>query len=106
MRKEQCGGFRLPRTESAPRRLSSRFYRGAQLLNMARNHDNFYYLCGMLEGYFHQDCHDDGETNEDIVDEYIKTSWPYERLGLRADIQRFLHRQPEDAFDAMLNFFR
>ena len=71
---------------------------------MSRNHDDYYYLDGML-GYFHQDAYSFGDTNEDIIAEYIKTNWPYDRLGLRADIQRFLHRQPDDSFDAMIKIF-
>jgi hypothetical protein len=71
---------------------------------MSRNHDGYYYLDGML-GYFHQDCAMNGETVEDIINEYIKTNWPYDRLGLRADIARFLHRHPDDPFDAMVKLF-
>jgi CdiI immunity protein len=71
---------------------------------MSRNHDDYYYLSGML-GYFHQDAHIFGDTNDDIIAEYIKTSWPYERLGLRADIERFSRKHPNDSFDAMTNLF-
>ncbi len=73
---------------------------------MSRNYDSYYYLDDMLGSYFHQDCYDDDETVEDIVAEYIKAAWPYERLGLRADIERFLHRYPNDPLDAMRKFFR
>lgn len=72
---------------------------------MSRNHDAYYYLDAMLGGYFHQDCYDDGQTVEDIINEYIKTNWPYTRLGLRADIERLLHLHPSDAFDAMNRLF-
>ena len=59
----------------------------------------------MLGGYFHQDCYDDDETVEDIIAECIKSNWPHTRLGLRADIERFLHRHPDDPLDAMRSLF-
>ncbi|MBL8310195.1 MAG: hypothetical protein JNL19_07225 [Burkholderiales bacterium] len=72
---------------------------------MSINHDAFYYLQNLLGGYFHQDCFEFGQTVDDIVDDYIDTNWPYDRLGLRADIQRLLHLHPDDTFDAMDRLF-
>jgi hypothetical protein len=72
---------------------------------MAHDHGGYHYLNDLLSGYFHQDCYDDGATNDDIVNEYVKTNWPYDRLGLRADIERFLHAHPDDSFDEMKRIF-
>ncbi len=68
-------------------------------------HDAYYYLDHILGSYFHQDCLDDGQTVEAIIADYIKTHGPYDRLGLRADIQRLLHMHPDDPFDAMEKLF-
>jgi CdiI immunity protein len=72
---------------------------------MSNDCDSYHYLPEMLGGYFHQDCYAAGVTNDDIIDEYIKTNWSYDRLGLRADIERLLHLHPDDAFDAMRRMF-
>jgi hypothetical protein len=51
------------------------------------------------------DCYVDCASNEDIVREFIQTNWLYERLSLRADIERLLYLRAEDLFDAMKSFF-
>ena len=51
--------------------------------------------------YFHKDCYANGDTNDEIVEAYIRSNWPYQRLGLRADIERFLHENANDALDAL-----
>lgn len=53
--------------------------------------DDFPYLRDLLGGYFHQDAFASGETVEEIVREFEGSSWEYQRLGVRADIQRLLH---------------
>jgi hypothetical protein len=50
------------------------------------------YLTDLLGGYFHQDAFDDGETDDDIIREFVATSHAYQRLGVRADAQRFVHQ--------------
>lgn len=60
-------------------------------------HDETYpYLSDLLGGYFHQDAWADGATVESIIEEYKRTSWPYEQLGTRADLQRLLHLHDDD----------
>lgn len=54
------------------------------------------YLFALLGGYFHQDAWDEGDTVEDIIEEYKRTSQPYEQLGARADIARYLDRHQDD----------
>lgn len=48
------------------------------------------YLSELLGGYFHQDAFDDGESDDDVIRDFIATSHAYQRLGVRADVQRFL----------------
>lgn len=50
------------------------------------------YLSELLGGYFHQDAFDDGESDDDIIRGFIATSHAYQRLGVRANVQRFVHR--------------
>lgn len=72
---------------------------------MSADHDTYRYLQEVLGGYFHQDCYAGGSTNADIIDEYIRTNRTYDRLGLRADIERMLHLHPDDTFDVMESLF-
>jgi hypothetical protein len=52
--------------------------------------DPYPYLDHLLGSYFHQDALDDGETAEQIIEQFKATSHAYEVLGTRADIARFL----------------
>jgi hypothetical protein len=54
--------------------------------------DEYPYLRNLLGAYFHQDAFDSPETtDEDILREFKQSSWEYQRLGVRADIQRLIH---------------
>lgn len=68
--------------------------------------DSFPYLETLLGGYFHQDCYDFGETDEDIIRAFNKSSWEYQRLGARADIKRLLHEHPDDLLTAVQEIFQ
>jgi hypothetical protein len=63
------------------------------------------YLSELLGGYFHQDAFDDGETDDDIIREFIATSHAYQRLGVRADVQRFLHQHRGELVTAVQKAF-
>jgi hypothetical protein len=67
--------------------------------------DRYPYLKTLLGGYFHQDAYDDAENDDEVVEEFIATSWPYQRLGVRADIGRFLHEHPEGLLAALERTF-
>lgn len=54
-----------------------------------------------LGGYFHQDCYDAGDTDEDIVRDFVDTTWDYQRFGLIADIHRILHQHGNDLLKAL-----
>ena len=53
--------------------------------------DRFPYLRDFLGGYFHQDAYDEWQDDEAIVGDFKASSWPFQRLGVRADIGCFLH---------------
>jgi hypothetical protein len=54
--------------------------------------DDYPYLRNLLGAHFHQDAFDaPGTTDQDILREFRETSWEYQRLGVRADVQRLLH---------------
>jgi hypothetical protein len=40
-----------------------------------------------------------------IVEEFKAASWPFQRLGVRADIGRFLHEYPDDLLEAFERTF-
>jgi hypothetical protein len=66
------------------------------------NMDRFPYLRDLLGGYFHQDAYDDGQDDDAILSDFKTSSWPFQRLGVRADIGRFLHEHRDyvlQAFD-------
>lgn len=67
--------------------------------------DSYPYLDFMLGSYFHQDAYDDGDSDVDIVKNFLKTTHPYEQLGVRADIMRFLHLN-RDSADFLTTFKR
>jgi len=67
--------------------------------------DQYPYLKAFLGGYFHQDAYDDAEDDDEIVRDFIATSWPHQRLGVRADIGRFLHEHPERLLAALNRTF-
>lgn len=67
--------------------------------------EEFPYLSQLLGGYFHQDCYDDGATNEDIMRDFNKTTWDYTRLGVRADIHRLLHKYRDRLLEAIQQAF-
>lgn len=65
----------------------------------------YFYLNQLLGAYFHQDAYIDGESDESILSTYIESSWPYQRLGVRADILRFLHNHPTGIREAFEKTF-
>ncbi len=69
------------------------------------NHLAYPYLAQFLGGYFHQDCYDDGALDLEIIDDFIASSWPYQRLGVRADIGKFLHEHGNDALRSLTALF-
>jgi hypothetical protein len=68
--------------------------------------ESYPYLSTLLGGYFHQDAYDDGATEEDIVRDFIGSSWDYQRLGIRADIKRLLHEHDDHLLEAIQQAFR
>lgn len=60
------------------------------------NMDRFPYLRDFLGGYFHQDAYDEGQDDDAILSDFKTSSWPFQRLGVRADIGRFLHEHRDD----------
>jgi hypothetical protein len=63
------------------------------------------YLSELLGGYFHQDAFDDGESDDDVIRNFIQTSHVYQRLGVRADVQRFLHQHRGELVKAVEKAF-
>lgn len=63
------------------------------------------YLEQLLGAYFHQDAFDSGETVEEIIEDFKATSWDYQRLGARADIQRVIHQHPDDLLITIQSLF-
>ena len=63
------------------------------------------YLSELVGGYFHQDAYDDGESDENVIRDFIKTSHAYQRLGVRADVQRFLHQHRGELLKALEKAF-
>ena len=63
------------------------------------------YLSELLGGYFHQDAFDDAETDDDVIRDFIQTSHAYQRLGVRADVQRFLHQHRGELVKAVEKAF-
>jgi len=49
------------------------------------------YLAHLFSAYFHEDALDDGQTDDDIIREFVASSHIHDVLGARADILRFLH---------------
>jgi hypothetical protein len=49
------------------------------------------YLAHLFSAYFHEDALDDGQTDEDIIRDFVASSHAHDVLGARADILRFLH---------------
>lgn len=67
--------------------------------------DGFPYLGDFLGGYFHQDAYDDGQDDDAIIADFKSSSWPFQRLGVRADIGRFLHEHREHVLAALERTF-
>jgi hypothetical protein len=67
--------------------------------------DRFPYLRDLLGGYFHQDAFDEGRDDDAILVDFKGSSWPFQRLGVRADIGRFLHEHPEHLLEALERTF-
>jgi hypothetical protein len=59
----------------------------------------------LLGGYFHQDCYELDGTDEAIMQEFRKTSWDYQRMGVRADIRRLLHQHSSDLLEVIQKAF-
>jgi CdiI immunity protein len=68
---------------------------------MIESAENYPYLANLLGAYFHQDCHDFGDTNEEIIRDYVDTTRADQRLGLRSDIDAFLRAHPQNLIDAV-----
>ena len=66
----------------------------------------FPYLSALLGGYFHQDCYDFGDSDEDIMRDFRKSSWDYQRMGVRADIKRLLHQHGDDLLAVIQEAFQ
>ena len=74
---------------------------------MPNTHAETYpYLAHLLGAYFHQDCYDDGETDAEIIADFIASTWPYQRLGTRADIERLLHQHADDLLVTINTLFK
>jgi hypothetical protein len=58
--------------------------------------ESYPYLSDLLGGYFHQDAYDDDATHESIMQTFRESSWDYQRLGVRADIKRFIHQHADN----------
>jgi hypothetical protein len=69
------------------------------------NMDQFPYLRDFLGGYFHQDAYDEGQDDDAILSDFKTSSWPFQRLGVRADIGRFLHEHRDDVLRAFERMF-
>lgn len=68
---------------------------------MSREHlDSYPYLDSLVGGWFHQDFDIDGSTLEDVLASYRGRSHPDDRLGAKADIQRFLRNTPPGQLEA------
>jgi hypothetical protein len=67
--------------------------------------ENYPYLANLLGAYFHQDCYDYGDTNHDIIDDYVNSTRTDQRCGLRLDIDKFLRTYPQNLIDAMDRIF-
>lgn len=72
----------------------------------AAHFESYPYLAHLLGAYFHQDCYDDGETDAEIIADFIASTWPYQRLGTRADIERLLHQHADDLLTAINALFQ
>jgi len=67
--------------------------------------ESYPYLAQLLGAYFHQDCYDDGDDDDAILNQFITTNHDYDILGTRADIARFLEDHRHDARAAMEQLF-
>lgn len=65
----------------------------------------FPYLGALLGGYFHQDCYDFGDSDEDIMREFRTSSWDYQRMGVQADIKRLLHQHDDHLLEVTQQAF-
>lgn len=81
--------------------LSDRIFSGKQ--NSHINSD-YTYLDQFINAYFHQDCYDEGETDEQIMAEYMRVTSQEEKKALEADIITFL-ADSKDAYQRVLSLF-
>jgi len=63
--------------------------------------ESYPHLTSLLGGYFHQDCYEFGDTDEDILREFIRSSNPEQRRGVRTDLRRFLHDHSTQLLEAI-----
>jgi hypothetical protein len=63
------------------------------------------YLSQLLGAYFHQDCYDESECDEDILRAFASEAAAHELLGARADIHRQLVEQRGQLRDAVEQLF-
>jgi CdiI immunity protein len=61
------------------------------------------YLDALVGGWFHQDFDIDGSTLEEVLSSYKWRTAPDDRLGAKADIQRFLRNTSDDRLDDEFN---
>ncbi len=71
------------------------------MYNMQMDSSSYPDLSKFLMGYFHQDCYDDGATDEDITNDFLNTSRDVDRLGLISDIHRILQCHKKDLLKAL-----
>ena len=63
------------------------------------------HLDRLLGGYFHQDCYDDGESDGDIVANYIDTQSEAAVAATLRDIERFVADHPTGMLTAFERAF-
>jgi hypothetical protein len=61
--------------------------------------ESFPYLEQLLGGWFHQDFDLAGGTIEAIMENYRSTAHPHDVMGVKADIQRFIHNAEANKAD-------
>ncbi len=72
---------------------------------MSESAEEYPYLTNLLGAYFHQDCYDHGDTDEDIINDYVNSTRSDQRNGLRSDIDRFLRTYSQNLIDAVDRIF-
>lgn len=68
--------------------------------------ESYPYLEQLLGAYFHQDCYDDGATDEEIIEDFRNTSHDYQIIGARADILRLLNEHADRLEEVLQQIFQ